>query len=271
MHFVLLGASRGCGLETAIQILRVHPSASLTLLLRKPEEVIPVLTGRGIPAIDIGEEQGKKVRLVQGDALKMEDVEKLFMVPVDGILFSIGGRPDFSNPLHPTLTPASICTRSISVLLPILKTYTTSHPTPHLIIISSNGLGRDGYSTLPLYWKPIYGWLLHEPHADKEIMEWLLFNASGVTHPDTYVEEFARKEASEEAKEVKNAIGGGWLKKFTIVRPAWLVDGEAKGVYRVGEVVKGGSTIRRADVGHFIAEKVVGKEEWVGKAVTVAY
>lgn len=64
---------------------------------------------------------------------------------------------------------------------------------------------------------------------------------------------------------------------MVIVRPALLTDGECKEKYRIkaeGDLaVKGGYTVSRKDVAHFIAEKLVG-EEWdalEGKGVNVAY
>ncbi|KAJ3046970.1 hypothetical protein HK097_000355 [Rhizophlyctis rosea] len=275
MHVVIIGASRGCGLESTLQILNVHPSAKVTLLLRRPEELSPILTERGVALSDIGDDNTKRIRLLKGDALNPEDVQKLFTSSVDVVLSTIGATQlDFSNPVHPKIKPGSICTRATSILLSAYKVYIDANPAlphPHLIVLSSNGLGSQGYQDLPLLWKPLYGWLLQDPHADKEIMEWIIFSAAKGSHPDAYVQEFGEKNASADAVAVKTGLGSGWLKKFTVVRPAFLTDGKVTGTYRAGERVQGTYTISRKDIGHFVAERVVGKEEWVGKAVTVGW
>ena len=64
----------------------------------------------------------------------------------------------------------------------------------------------------------------------------------------------------------------GTLKNILVIRPALLVDGDAKGVYRVAEDDIGGWTVRREDVAHFVVEGALGDwEKWQNKCVSIAY
>lgn len=78
MHAIFLGASTNCGLFAVLNLLN-SPSASknqLTLLLRSPtkftenEQVVKIFSSKP--------ELKETVKIVQGDALKEEDIEKLF-------------------------------------------------------------------------------------------------------------------------------------------------------------------------------------------------
>ena len=100
---------------------------------------------------------------------------------------------------------------------------------------------------------PLYHWILAVPHADKKKMEDLVV-ASG--------------------------------RKFVLVRPSLLFDGEAKGLDHVktgieipGNKEEGkhavGYTIRREDVGKWIFEECVRDNKrwgkWEGKCVSLTY
>ncbi|KAJ1018525.1 hypothetical protein NDA16_004807 [Ustilago loliicola] len=207
---------------------------------------------------------------VQGDALKPEDVSGAFSAAIqrfgniDYVLFSIGGTLVFSrNPLsQPSLSPPSICDRAIhNVTAAILKLGQPQQP--RLVVISSNGLGKQGYSYLPYVMRPLYGYLLHEPHLDKEQMESHLYRLAGLQSedfnptPDPLLQQQPK------------------IKQLVIVRPALLVNGDATKTFRAEESLQGAYTIRRSDVGHFVYSSVLGgpkdKGQYVGKAVTLAY
>ncbi|KAJ3279312.1 hypothetical protein HK104_001576 [Borealophlyctis nickersoniae] len=191
---LLFGASRGCGLESALQL--VKNGHEVTLMVRRAQEMEE---NERIKALE--PEAKARVHLVQGDAFNKEDVKRvfdLFSGDLGLILFSLGGRPSFQNPFAPKLVPPAICSRTISIFLPALRDYIQAHPTspqPRFILISSNGLGKIGHSELPMALKPLYGWLLKEPHADKEVMEYLVFRAAGKAHPDPYIEKFGAEHA----------------------------------------------------------------------------
>lgn len=172
---------------------------------------------------------------------------------------TLGGRPTFKNPLAPKLQPPEICTRTTSIFLPVFTSYFPDVATqPRLVIISSNGLGAQGHADLPCLLKPLYGWLLKEPHADKEEMERQVNSGAGIKHDDF------------------NPTGEneGKLGNVIIVRPGLLTYGEAKGLDAVnsGQRLPGAWTISRKDVGAFIAAECVQPDSrWKGCGVTVAY
>ncbi|KAG8701286.1 hypothetical protein FRC08_004180, partial [Ceratobasidium sp. 394] len=83
---------------------------------------------------------------------------------------------------------------------------------------------------------------------------------------------------------LKSAAGwedyeGGWLgaRNVVIVRPSLLTNGECvadqkEDAYRVDEGLMSAWTVSRADVAHFVAEKLFADwERWAGKAWVVSY
>lgn len=84
--------------------------------------------------------------------------------------------------------------------------------------ITSSGLGSEGWHRLPYALRPLYAWALPAAHEDKERMQEVL-RTSGLD--------------------------------VTLVQPAFLLDGEAKGspIAQVREALLGACTIRRAGVG----------------------
>jgi hypothetical protein len=163
--------------------------------------------------------------------------------------YSTGGDPTFSLTKGFVITPADITTRSMSILLSVIQ---PSNIRPRLVTITSNGLDDRAHSLLPWPLKIFYSWLLRIPHEDKIGLE----------------------------NNIKQATGSeGWLdlKNTVIVRPALLTDGECVAnaqpdAYRVGEELRGTWTVSRADVGHFVVEKVLEDwDKWAGKAWVIAY
>ena len=68
-----------------------------------------------------------------------------------------------------------VTVKAIMTLLPVLKFQTEKlNRSVRLIIVSSMGLGKS-HQDLPLLLKPVYGWLLHNPHQNKEVNEFRLF------------------------------------------------------------------------------------------------
>ncbi|KAG8680943.1 hypothetical protein FRC08_015950, partial [Ceratobasidium sp. 394] len=72
---------------------------------------------------------------------------------------------------------------------------------------------------------------------------------------------------------------GGWLgaQNVMIVRPSLLTNGECvadqkEDAYRVDEGLMSAWTVSRADVAHFVVEKLFANwERWAGKAWVVSY
>ncbi|CAE6452416.1 unnamed protein product [Rhizoctonia solani] len=193
-------------------------------------------------------------KLVRGDALVREDVQKAWDAAssdgqVDLIFSGIGGDPSFSITQGFIVTPADITTRSMSILLSVVQ---ASPVRPRLVAITSNGLDHRSHSLLPLALRIFYGWFLRQPHEDKIGLE----------------------------SNIKQATSSeGWLdpKNAVIVRPALLTSGKCvadtkPNAYRVGEELGSAWTVSRADVGHFVVEKVLEDwNKWAGKAWVIAY
>ena len=132
--------------------------------------------------------------------------------------------------------------------------FPTAADQPRLIVISSNGIGAQGHADLPWCLKPVYGWLLKEPHADKEEMERQINTCAGIQHVDFN----------------PNGENKGILDNVIIVRPALLTNGEKKGT-QAGNRLLGAWTISRKDVAEFIVSECVQKDSrWRGSGVTIA-
>ncbi|KAI8922129.1 hypothetical protein DFJ77DRAFT_445428 [Powellomyces hirtus] len=254
MKVLLFGASRGCGLESAVQL--VEAGHSVTLFLRDPSKLDARLSSDKI--------NSGLVATVKGDAFNAEDVRAAFK-SVDGgpdmVVTSIGGTPVMSG-LSLRLEPPKICERAVDILLPIMKESVQKRGKPiRLTVLSSSGLGKIGHQELPLPMKPLYSWVLKEPHADKEQLELKVYHAAGLKHPDASIEANTKSEPTAEP----------WLSEFILVRPALLTDGARKGIYRADEHLKAW-TISRADVGHFVAtECIKPATQWLNKPVTIGY
>ena len=190
---------------------------------------------------------------------------------------STGGTPHFELTKGFVISPPNLVTQS---LLNCLETLPTPHP--NIITISSAGLTRIGHDKLPLILKPLYGYLLAVPHADKCGAEEVLAYCAGW-------------EWETEDSPGAEVLGGDWkasrdlpapgsLKSVVVVRPALLTDGACRadtwvpsstsgGPYKVKEGdLAGRWTVSRKDVAHFVVEEVVrGWDEWEGKRVSIAY
>ncbi|GAB1522280.1 hypothetical protein RhiTH_005394 [Rhizoctonia solani] len=245
MHVLLLGASRNIGYFVAQRLLA--KGHTCTLLLRKPDVM------ESDPSMK-GYIQSGLAKLVRGDALVREDVQKAVNTAnADGklelIFFGIGGDPSLSLTKGFVITPADVTTRSMNVLLSTIK---DSNIRPRLITVTSNGLDERSHSLLPWPLKAFYSGLLKVPHEDKIGQENTVNQATNIE---------------------------GWFdpKNVVIVRPALLTSGACladkdSDAYRVGDELTGAWTVSRADVGHFVAEKVLEDwNRWAGKPWVVAY
>lgn len=116
--------------------------------------------------------------MLRGDAPSLDDVSCAFTSAqkrfgcIDAVLFGIGGRLVFSgNPFaQSALSPSSVCERTIRNLTDAL-TALEQPEQPRLVVISSNGLAKQGCSLLPYLMRPLYAFLLHAPRGDTERME----------------------------------------------------------------------------------------------------
>lgn len=267
---LVIGGSRNIGYYSAIRLLAL--GATVTFLLRSPhvfeqDDTIQRYIKEG------------KARLVQGDALVKSDIRRAWSEaqhqdarPVDFLIFTVGGTPNFSLTKGFTITPPNLVTQS---LINVLETLPSPHP--KIITISSAGLTHASHKSLPFLLKPVYGYLISEPHKDKCGAEEVISHSAGW-------EWDARDSAGD------NILGVGWtsrvpntgeLKSIVVIRPALLTDGECRAdvqgkgseAYRVKEGdLERSWTVSRKDVAHFLVEVVVRHwQEWEGKCASIAY
>ncbi|KIS66071.1 uncharacterized protein UMAG_05814 [Mycosarcoma maydis] len=268
-NVLLFGATQGCGLETLLHLLKSDKPYTATVMARSPDAFQKTLEERDA-GLAASLKLSNRLNVLRGDALNCDDVSCAFTSAqkrfgdIDAVLFGIGGRLVFSrNPFaQPALSPSSVCERSIRILTDALIALKQPEQ-PRLVVISSNGLAKQGYSLLPYLMRPLYAFLLHAPHDDKERMESHLHALAGWPRDDF-------NPLHREQLEIPPKI-----KHLAIVRPALLVNGVAIGHVRAEEMLRHGYTIRRSDVGLFIYNSLLGgpqdRGQYVGKAVTVAY
>ncbi|QRV80487.1 NAD(P)H-binding family protein [Ceratobasidium sp. AG-Ba] len=252
MRILLFGASRNIGYAAAKRLLA--QGHTCTFLLRRPEAME---SGASMAAYI---KEGK-AKLVHGDGLVEADVQRAWDTAksdgeVDIVIYSIGAEGSLSLLKGVVITPHDITARGMAVLLSVIQSSTTPATRPKLVTVTVNASEPRTYSLLPILIKFLYSWVIRMPVADKAEQEKNIKRATG-----------------------QDGSGQGWMpaENVTIVRPAILTDGECVGDkkadgYRTGDELPNVWTISRADVAHFIAEKVLtdwGK--WGGKAWAIGY
>jgi len=292
MHILVFGGSRNIGYFATLRLLNQGHSA--TLLLRNEK------------VFDEDEQMKRFVesgtaQLVQGDALVPEDVKRAWEKAtdsgrgVDYVLFTIGATPDmasFKVTKGYTINPPNITTKAI---LNVLCTMPDTTPRSKIIGITSMGVTKD--SPTPLVFKPLYAYLLREPHADKLGLERVLAHAGGRKWEDREPREDLTTVDGVKWQDRESLPASGSL-EVLVIRPSMLVEQKQKGTpasatseppstenepgakkdddekvkYRVGgPELKGTYTIAREEVGHFIAENAMKNwDEFKGKAITVS-
>jgi hypothetical protein len=269
-----------------------------------------------------------RAQLVQGDALVQDDVKTVWEKAtdygraVDYVVFTIGklgftkslcgwasspptsfagATPDMSSfklTKGFTINPPNITTKAI---LNVLCTMPNSDPRPKIIAATSIGVTKD--SPLPLVYKPLYGYLLREPHADKLGLERILAHGSGRTWDDKEPRAEMTTVDGVRWQDRKGLPASGSVETLVLRLPIFVggdskrapspsktkagvssppptaegepevkKDEEEKQKYRVGGgELSGTYTISREEVAHFIAETAVKRwEEFKGKAVTLS-
>ena len=154
-------------------------------------------------------------------------------------------------------------------------------PQPRIIAISSTGVTHTSNAALPLLLRPMYGYLLAEPHKDKMGLERLVSYCAGWP--------WDVKEDGEPGEDIMGSQNwmndpelpaAGSLKKVLVIRPAFLTDGECKADkvedskpgYRVSATDFSGWTVSRKDVAHFVVQAAFTRwMEFENRCVTVAY
>ncbi|KAI7152486.1 hypothetical protein KC349_g8961 [Hortaea werneckii] len=208
----------------------------------------------------------KHLTIIQGDAKDVSAVKETLSLPaghpgnvVDKIISGIGGAPAFQwSLIQPfTLTDTTICQDAgLAILKALEELESTSREKtkkPILINVSTTGIPSPNCPRdVPLLFVPLYHWALAVPHEDKKVLQKTL------------------------AAHMKSE--SPLLQGFVHVKPSLLMDGEAMGLQAVREGVEiepaVGYTIRRADVGSWMFEKLVKgevKREWMDRSVCITY
>ncbi|KAF9557125.1 hypothetical protein CPC08DRAFT_65758 [Agrocybe pediades] len=272
LNILSIGGSRNIGYFASLRFL--NAGCTVTFLLRSPnvfdeDTEIQRHVASG------------KARLLKGDALVKEDVQRAWdeAGTVDVLLFTVGGKPSFSARNGFVITPPNLVTQA---LFNVLRTMPKQEPQPRIVTISSAGLTHSGHAALPLPLKPLYGYLLAEPHKDKLGSECLIYHCAGWRWDPKEAEEPGKAYmGSDDWKNDPELPAPGSLKKVLVIRPALLIDskcradkpGRKKPAYRVSDAKDfGGWEVSRRDVAHFIEDAVFNRwNEFENKCVAIAY
>ncbi|KAG8995322.1 hypothetical protein FRB90_000209 [Tulasnella sp. 427] len=264
MKVLAIGASRNLGYFAALNILKGDESCTVGFQLRN------------VSAFDEDAEMQQfvksgRAKLIKGDALVEDDVRKTWneanadAIPVDVVLFTVGGTPKFTLTRGLVIDPPNLCT---SALLNVLSTLPRTQPQPKLIAITSNGVTPSTHGGLPFLSRAFYA-LITVPHADKFGMERALYWSAGWA----WKESDGEPEAHILPHDWQARLGGqeGWLKDVVVVRPAILTDGVETGKWKAGVELPGLWTVSRKDVAKFVSDEVLKEGKWDGKPVSVGY
>jgi hypothetical protein len=192
------------------------------------------------------------------------------------------------------INPPNITTKAI---LNVLCTMPESTPRPKVIAVSSMGVTKD--CPAPLVYKPLYGYLLRSPHADKQGLERVLAHVGGRKWEDKEPREDITTVDDVKWQDRESLPASGSL-EVLVLRPSLFVESKQKTVpppatpaasssssptenesepkkeepvkYRVGNPqLSGPYTISREEVAHFIAENAVKNwDQYKGKAITIS-
>ncbi|RDW67180.1 uncharacterized protein DSM5745_09046 [Aspergillus mulundensis] len=251
------GATGGCTLACLAPALEA--GYNCVALVRNPQKLTSALKARNIAASTLS----THLTLIEGSTSDLPAIKAtLFpthLAPPSMILSGVGGRPDFSNPLKPKFIGATVCQDTVRNILRVLRENTKPETPrefkPVLVCISTTGIAAE--RDIPLAMVPLY-MALKTPHADKRVMEGLVFEEMG------------------------RAEGERVLGDYVLIRPSYLTDGESR--RDKVRVLKGqgegqntalgmacpfvGYTICREDVGGFMFGLVEGLDgEWYGDNV----
>ncbi|KAM7200314.1 hypothetical protein V8F33_004032 [Rhypophila sp. PSN 637] len=240
-----LGATGG----VALSVLRRSLAAGHTCvtLCRTPSKLQGLL--------DEAETKSANLTTEQGNALNVDDIVRCLNArgPVDTIVSSIGGYMQYSKMEN---DDPHVCENGMKALLQALSQYRTEKNkhdfSPRLLVVSTTGVS-DVVRRIPVLLIPLYATLIKSPAKDKAAMEKLLIKSDE--------------------------------KAWTIVRPSIFTDGPEAAPGTVTEGIEdpvagvdivpfvAGYTISRLDVGKWIFENLVQKEEekYVKKAVMISY
>ncbi|TFK23458.1 hypothetical protein FA15DRAFT_620769 [Coprinopsis marcescibilis] len=277
LNVLVVGGSRNSGYYSSVRLLK--KGYTVTFLLRNAsvfdadEDIQPHV-------------RSGKARLVQGDALKIDDVKNAWNeaskdAPVDLLLFSVGftGKPGFHILKGFVIDPPNLVTQS---LLNCLSTIPKVSPSPKIIIISTSAATKSSRGKAPFLLKPVYGYLISGPAADKLGVEKVVHILSGWEWNSKANGEPSEEVLPKDWTKIEGLPAPGSLNAIAVVHAAMLTDGECladtaaaqgqKLPYRTGPAPVAGYTVSRRDVAHFVVEGVLAKwEEYGNKELGIAY
>ncbi|KAI7899566.1 uncharacterized protein BX663DRAFT_520496 [Cokeromyces recurvatus] len=217
----VLGGSKGCSRAMVVQGLE-EGKHDFKLLIRNPDHM------------EYTEEQKAKLSIIRGDALDEKAVKETIQ-GTDVVVYSIGSVVDLKSG---KMVSPGLCHDTMTVLIRVLDHLDENERPKRLVVVSTTGL--DGMKEVPYLFRPLYYFLLHEPHQDKQRLEDLV--------------------------EHKNKSIHDWI----IVRPSLLTNGKLVGDYKANVGISG-YTISRQDVGHFLINHCIEPTTWLKKKVVVTY
>lgn len=247
----LFGATGGTGLATLK--LALKDGNNVNVLARTPSKLSSLSS------------QYPNLHIIQGDIRDIPAIKSTLTIDnqVVDIVISAIGMVIQRVGLGLSSRDPTICedgTRSILTALSQLEAEKNVEVTsggPEFVLLSTTGISDKGRD-IPIAMMPMYHWMLSVPHKDKKAMEELMIH------------------------------GEGRSRKWVMIRPSFLWDGESKGLQKIrvstetpgaspGQLkereVAVGYVIHREDVGLWIVEECVkgGGEKWFGKMVTITY
>jgi len=277
LNILAIGASQNIGYHTALHLLA--EGHTVTFLLRRKntfdhDERVQEYIKSG------------HAKLSFGDALSKDDIQKAWDVAaekgsVDYVIFTVGGKPEFSWTKGIHLGNPRICSSCMHALLSVMSNpQTKGVESTKVIAVTSNGVTKKSHDAMPFLVRIFCNLVLTVPHQDKRAVE--KFMAHCTSNPDyelTDKEILYLEKSGHLFSNWGEGLRKGDLLETLVVRPSLLTDGvsvcETKGPegMRAGpEDLPSAWTISRKDVGWFIAKKAIKDwDSYKGKAVTVTY
>ncbi|KAJ8075205.1 hypothetical protein PM082_019533 [Marasmius tenuissimus] len=272
MNVLTLGGSKNIGYYSSIRLL--DAGSTVTFLLRNAscfdsDKKIQKYVTLG------------KAFLFKGDGLVQDDVRKAWEAaekngkkPVDLLLFTVGGVPSFELTKGLVVKPYNLVTQCF---LNVLTTIPPNSPRPKIVAISSTGVTKSSFASVPAPIKLLYS-SMKSIHYDKQGVERVAHHCAGWNWNDA---EVGSPVLSANWRTQEGLPEAGTLRDVLLVRPGILTDGkcmadeegiEGKPPYRASEEDIRGWTVSRQDVAHFIADAVLNRwEEYRNKSVTIVY
>ncbi|KIW24649.1 uncharacterized protein PV07_10353 [Cladophialophora immunda] len=259
------------GVTNAILVHTLKAGYKATALVRTPQKLRDQLSAQGL-----SQETIANLTIVEGNALDVAAVRRTLSTGTGGlpavVVTGLGGRPrlqfEWRHPFQiAQLDNPSICETAAQTLLAAMREiHAENRPAPNaaspdetkpvLAFVSTTGVTR-GPEDVPFFIRFLYHQILTVPHVDKRRME------------DLY-----RADAASAAPAFRAVVG---------VRPTLLSGGadyrDAAGLDKIRSGTEAkpavGYVIKRADVGAWVYENVVGevlkggKSQWEGEMVSL--